>query len=134
MAKQEGQDQQLQDLCTTALNYFRWLMVYLQPIVPDLAARSAEFLQVPALTWKDTEQPLHAHQISKFKPLLQRVEMDSVNAMLEAGKAHDPIKDPVKEPATEDTSQNARSTTLQKSICGWRGLIKPSRSRAPRSS
>ncbi|MGB0957183.1 MAG: methionine--tRNA ligase subunit beta, partial [Litorivicinus sp.] len=87
IAKQDGQDDQLQATCATALNYFRWLMIYLQPIVPDLAARAAEFLQVDTFSWNDAGHALTDHHISKFKPLLQRVEMDSVNAMLEAGKA-----------------------------------------------
>ncbi|QGG79812.1 methionine--tRNA ligase [Litorivicinus lipolyticus] len=86
IAKQDGQDARLQATCATALNYFRWLMIYLQPIAPGLAARSAEFLKVDGFRWSDAEHALHDHQISKFKPLLQRVEMDQVNAMLEAGK------------------------------------------------
>lgn len=99
MAKQEGQDAELQAVCSTALNLFRSLMVYLQPIVPDLAQRASEFLQVPTLTWADAQTRLTDHSIGKFKPLLQRVEMDAVNAMIEAGKQPEPA-----EPVAEDST------------------------------
>ena len=107
VAKQDGQDDRLQALCTTALNYFRWLMIYLQPIVPDLAKRSTEFMQVPLLTWADADKPLHDHTISKFKPLLQRVEMDAVTAMVEAGKPQ----------AVEASNESSESAEVQTPEC-----------------
>jgi len=86
VAKQEGQEQHLQALCSTALNLFRTLVIYLQPVVPALAGSAADFLKVSEFTWDDAQTRLTAHTIGKFKPLMQRVEMDAVNAMIEAGK------------------------------------------------
>ncbi len=86
IAKQEGQDAKLQATCATALNLFRTLMVYLQPVVPTLAGESAEFLRVPELSWNDSQQRLENHQIGAFKPLLQRVDSKNVDAMIDEGK------------------------------------------------
>ncbi len=103
IAKQEGQDALLQATCSTALNLFKTLMVYLQPVVPDLAARSAEFLQIDSLNWEQSQQRLAGHEIGPFKPLLQRVEMDSVTAMIEEGKQPEPEVEPAEDATPECT-------------------------------
>ena len=86
VAKQEGRDQELQDICSVGLNLFRVLMTYLAPVLPDMAAKVAEFLQLDSMRWTDREQPLVSHAIAKFQPLMTRVEKDKVDAMLEAAK------------------------------------------------
>ena len=102
IAKQEGQEEQLQAVCSSALNLFRVLMIYLQPVVPALAQRSAEFLQVETLNWSDAQTRLVDHKIGPFKALLQRVEMDAVNAMIEDGKQPEPVAEPDAEEATAE--------------------------------
>lgn len=85
LAKQEGTEQQVQDICSTGLNLFRMLMIYLQPIVPDMTAAAGNFLYTP-MTWQDLEAPLVGHQINKFKPLMTRIETATIEAMLEDSK------------------------------------------------
>jgi methionyl-tRNA synthetase len=85
LAKQEGTEQQVQDICSTGLNLFRMLMIYLQPIVPDMTASAGNFLNAP-MTWQDLEAPLVGHQINKFKPLVTRIETATIEAMLEDSK------------------------------------------------
>jgi methionyl-tRNA synthetase len=85
LAKQEGTEQQVQDICSTGLNLFRMLMIYLQPIVPDMTASAGNFLNAP-MTWQDLEAPLLGHQINKFKPLMTRIETATIEAMLEDSK------------------------------------------------
>ena len=85
LAKQEGTEQQVQDICSTGLNLFRMLMIYLQPIVPDMTAAAGNFLNAP-MTWQDLEAPLVGHQINKFKPLMTRIETATIEAMLEDSK------------------------------------------------
>ncbi len=87
VAKQEGQDQLLQDICTQGLNMFRIIVNYLAPVLPELAEKSKHFLNDNDLQWADTEKPLLDHAINKFKPMYQRVETKQVEAMLEATKA-----------------------------------------------
>ncbi|MBN6345055.1 class I tRNA ligase family protein, partial [Escherichia coli] len=57
VAKQEGQDAQLQAICTMGINLFRVLMTYLKPVLPSLTERSEAFLQTQ-LTWNALAQPL----------------------------------------------------------------------------
>ncbi len=86
IAKQEDKDQDLQDICTMGLNCFRLLVIYLKPVLPDLAEKSEAFLNCGPLTWDDLSRPLLEHKIAKFKPLMTRVEQEKVDAMIEASK------------------------------------------------
>ncbi len=86
VAKQEGKDRELQDICSIGLNLFRLLIGYLRPILPGTAARSEAFLQIEPLRWAALATPLLDHEIAKFKPLMTRVEAKQIEAMVEASK------------------------------------------------
>merc|ERR1712173_16746 len=66
------------------------------------------------LTWQSINTALTNHEISKFKALMQRVEMDKVNAMLEESKeslapakpAIDPNSPLAKEPIADEIEFN----------------------------
>jgi len=83
LAKQAGQETELQAICSQGLNLFWVLMGYLAPILPLMAEKVTEFLAAP-VTWQP--QPLLAHTINPFKPLMQRVEQPQIEAMLESAK------------------------------------------------
>ena len=42
MAKEEGREQEVLDVCSVALNLFRQLMTYLAPVLPELAQKTCE--------------------------------------------------------------------------------------------
>ncbi len=86
MAKEEGQEQAVQDACSVGINCFRVLMTYLKPVLPAMAEKSEQFLNV-SLDWALLDAPLEAHTISDFSPLIQRVDPASIDAMVEASKA-----------------------------------------------
>ena len=86
VAKQEGADQQLQDICSTSLNLFRLLMIYLKPVLPTMATKAEAFLNIAPLTWANNQMLLLDHTVSDFAPLMTRVEADKVGAMIEASK------------------------------------------------
>lgn len=86
VAKQEGQDAQLQAICTMGINLFRVLMTYLKPILPSLTERSEAFLQTE-LTWDGLSKPLLGCEITQFKALFNRIDMDKADAMVEASKS-----------------------------------------------
>jgi methionyl-tRNA synthetase len=87
LAKQEGKEQQVQDCCTMGINLFRVIVSYLAPVLPQVAADTAAFLNIEGFAWGAIKTPLLNHQINKFKPLMQRIEEDSINAMIEDSKA-----------------------------------------------
>jgi methionyl-tRNA synthetase len=82
LAKQTGKEQQVQAICTTGLNLFRQLIIFLKPVLPALAERVEAFLNIEPLRWVDMEKPLLEHRINKFKPLITRVELEKVEAMV----------------------------------------------------
>ena len=83
-------------VCSVALNLFRILVTYLKPVLPRLAADVEAFLKLE-LSWSGLALDMAGHQINPFKPMMQRIELDKVNAMVEASK--ESLK------ATEDTSK-----------------------------
>ena len=85
-AKEEGNEQKLHDICSAGINLFRLLMIYLKPVLPAMAVKAEAFLNVEPLTWEDSRSILSDHDVSKFKPLMTRVESDKVAAMIEASK------------------------------------------------
>jgi methionyl-tRNA synthetase len=84
MAKEEGKEQELQDVCSMGINLFRLLIGYLRPILPATAEKSETFLQVEPLSWEALATPLLDHQIAKFKPLMTRIEGKQIEEMVEA--------------------------------------------------
>ena len=86
LAKEAGQEQTVQDVCSMGLNLFRVLVTYLKPVLPKLAEASETFLNIAPLMWQDVRTPLTNHTINKFKPLMTRVEKDKVDAMVDASK------------------------------------------------
>ncbi|WP_027966661.1 methionine--tRNA ligase [Halomonas halocynthiae] len=86
LAKQEGKQQQVLDICSVGINLFRQLMVYLAPVVPAMAEGARAFMKLDSLDWDSRQQPLLNHSIAKFKPLMTRVENDRIVAMIDASK------------------------------------------------
>jgi methionyl-tRNA synthetase len=85
LAKQAGQEQHTQDVCTLGINMFRALLTYLKPVLPVLTAKAEEFLG-ETLSWQAPISFRGGDQIHAFSPLLTRVEKDKVDAMLDASK------------------------------------------------
>lgn len=83
--KEEGKQQLTHDVCSLGINMFRILVTYLKPVIPELAAQAEAFLN-DELSWNSSQSVLTGHEINKFKALMQRVEMDKVNAMIEDSK------------------------------------------------
>ena len=85
IAKEEGQDEKLQKVCSDGINLFRALITYLQPVLPEVAENAEEFLNTK-LSLDTVETPLVSHTINKFKPLFSRIEKTQIEAMIETSK------------------------------------------------
>ena len=83
--KDESQQQSVQDICSLGINLFRVLLTYLKPVLPAMAEAGESFLN-DTLTWDSVKHPLVEHKINQFKPLMQRIEKERVDAMVEASK------------------------------------------------
>ena len=86
IAKEEGRDAELHEICSMGINLFRLLVAYLKPVVPTLAANAEDFLNIASQPWPAEAKPLTHHKINKFKPLMTRVEADKIEAIVEASK------------------------------------------------
>lgn len=86
LAKQEGQDARLHEVCSELINAFTMLTAYLAPVLPQTAANAAKFLNLEAITWANTRETLGKHAINKYEHLMQRVEQKQVDDLIEANK------------------------------------------------
>ena len=86
LVKDESRLDEVQAVCTQGINLFRSLMIYLAPVIPDIATRSREFLGDEEWRWADAATPKLGTRINRFKPLLTRIEPDKVAAMVEKSR------------------------------------------------
>ena len=86
LKKDPEKAQELQDVCTIALNLFRQLIVYLSPVLPELAKQVGDLLNDPITSWDQSQTPLVGTQINKFKHLMKRIEEKDIKAMVEESK------------------------------------------------
>ncbi|WP_129138603.1 methionine--tRNA ligase [Modicisalibacter coralii] len=97
LAKQEGREQEVLDICSVGINLFRQLMVYLAPVVPAMAEDARAFLNLDGLDWESRHTLLEDHAINKFKPLMTRIERDRIDQMIEASKEDLAVEKQLKE-------------------------------------
>lgn len=93
LAKQQGMDSRLQDVCTVCIEAFRLLTIYLKPVLPALAAQVEEFLKVKPLTFADAVSSLgNGHLIGDYKHLMQRVDIKQLEALFEPPAQAEPAQ------------------------------------------
>ena len=91
MIKDEERIADVQSVCTQGLNMFRSLMIYLAPVIPDVAKDAREFLKEDAWNWQDASTPLLGTTVARFKPLLTRVEAEQVQRIVEQSQESSPV-------------------------------------------
>ncbi|HYL90218.1 MAG TPA: methionine--tRNA ligase [Burkholderiales bacterium] len=91
LSKKAGAEAQLHEVCSTALNLFRLLTLYLKPVLPQLAAEAERFLNVPALKWTDAREVLReGHRIDEYRHLLGRVEQKQLDRLFDIAAVPQP--------------------------------------------
>ena len=90
LAKQPGSAAEVQSICTQGLNCFRALMIYLQPVLPDMAAQAQRFFQESAWTWQSAATPLLGTTILPYQPLATRLDPKAVARLVEPDAAEAP--------------------------------------------
>ncbi|WP_439537402.1 methionine--tRNA ligase [Methyloversatilis sp.] len=120
LAKQDGQDEKLQSVCSTALELFRQLTVLLKPVLPHLAAEVERFLNIAPLVWDDFGSTLASgHTINEYRHLMTRIDPKQVIALVDANKetlvstqAPAPAAEPVKKPETAAAASVATASHI----------------------
>jgi methionyl-tRNA synthetase len=87
LAKSDDNSAVLHKACSIIINAFHLLTAYLAPILPNLAADAAAFLNVKGYDWSDTKRLLPAdHKIKPYKHLMSRIDPKQIDALLDAPK------------------------------------------------
>ncbi len=84
-----NEGKRLQQICTTGLNLFRQLAVYLAPVLPKLAEQTGKLLHDPIRRWEQSQQPLVGTPVGCFEHLMQRVDPGKIEAMIAASAGAD---------------------------------------------
>ena len=91
LSKQAGAEKKLHEVCSTAIELFRVLTLYLKPVLPALAIEAEAFLNIPALSWADAASPLpKGHRINEYRHLLARVEEKQLERLFDADSVPQP--------------------------------------------
>jgi methionyl-tRNA synthetase len=83
LAKQADKAAEVQAVCTQGLNLFRTLMIYLQPVLPDMAAKARRFFHESSWDWADAATPLLGTAIAPYEPLATRLDPKAVARLVE---------------------------------------------------
>ena len=83
LAKDPSKAAEVQSVCTQALNLFRVLMIYLQPVLPQMAGRVQAFFQEADWAWASRATPLLSRAINAYEPLAVRLDPKAVAALVE---------------------------------------------------
>ena len=109
LAKKEGMEARLIDVCTVCIEAFRLLTLYLKPVLPALAAQVEAFLKIAPLTFADATGSLgNGHPIGNYKHLMQRVDAKQLEALFEAPALDTPAQAAIETvaPAAGESSPN----------------------------
>jgi methionyl-tRNA synthetase len=96
LAKQPDKAAEVQRICTQGLNLFRVLMIYLQPVLPDMAAKARRFFQEADWRWEHAATPLLGTAITAYEPLATRLDPKAAAALVQPEGAPPATAAPVK--------------------------------------
>jgi methionyl-tRNA synthetase len=87
LAKDPDRSGELHAVCSTLLNAFRILTVYLTPVLPGVASHVAEYFGLKRLDWSSAKSVLFGTSVSRYSHLIGRIEPKQIDALLEGPKA-----------------------------------------------
>jgi len=86
LRKDPTQAQELNDVCSVALNLFRQIVIYLAPVLPRLADQTEQLLNSSLDDWELASKPLVGTSVGPFERLMNRIEEKQVQAMIDDSK------------------------------------------------
>lgn len=84
LIKDSDNEDEVQSICTTALNLFRIISILLSPIIPGYAKKSLSFLGEDALSWQAISKPMLGCKINKFESIVTRIEDKHIEKLMGA--------------------------------------------------
>jgi methionyl-tRNA synthetase len=83
LAKDPTRADEVVAVATQGINLFRVLMVYLAPVLPQMACKAAAFLGAPLARWNEIDQPLLGTPLANYEPLALRLDPKQVGALVD---------------------------------------------------
>lgn len=122
LAKKEGAHLELHAVCTTCLEAFRYLSIYLKPVLPALCAQVETFLKCAPLVFADAGTRLGAgHVINDYKHLIQRVDEKMLDKLFELPGSPD-----AKAQSAADTAKTPNAAQTPSAGSGTQTLVSAS--------
>ncbi|MEC9364905.1 MAG: methionine--tRNA ligase [Pseudomonadota bacterium] len=116
MAKDPDKTEALHRVCTTFINVFRQLTLYLKPLLPKIAAQAETFLGIAPLTWTQAGDALLDHPIQPYQPLAMRIDKAGIDAMLAEEAGPTEAKADARTAAAKPAKDKAVTTTDNSTI------------------
>ena len=113
VAKQEGEaaNAKLHADCSSALEMFRLLTLYLKPVLPELALQVEAFLNVTSLTWNSLNDSFKdGHAIKEYSHLITRIDGKHIEGMVEANK--ESLQQAAATPVEAETTEDAHYISI----------------------
>lgn len=110
----EAAKRRLQDVVTVSLNLFRQIVVYLAPVLPDLARKTEELLNTKITGWDDVQKPLLGSKVNEYVHMMTRVSKEGIQAMIEDSKA-----------SLHDGANNAADSQQGEAASQWNDSAQP---------
>ncbi len=107
LAKDEAQHTRLQSLCTSYLEAFRLLSIYLFPVLPETIKSIGEYLNNDLSDFSATEKSLENATINNYEHLMKRIELKQLDQLVERNKASLQASEPVKKVEKSEKSEKA---------------------------
>jgi methionyl-tRNA synthetase len=82
LAKDPAKAAETLGIATEGVNLFRVLMVYLAPVLPDMACHAAGFLGAPLSRFSEVDSPLLGTPLAAYQPLAQRLDPKVVSQLV----------------------------------------------------
>jgi methionyl-tRNA synthetase len=110
LAKKAGAELELHSVCSTCVEAFRYLSIFLKPVLPALSLQVESFLQCAPLTFADAALRLGpGHKINAYKHLIQRVEEKMLDALFEPAQTATGEKSSAQKQVASETSNSKSS-------------------------
>jgi methionyl-tRNA synthetase len=121
LKKDASKAKELQDACTVALNLYRQIVIYLAPVLPELAEKTRRLLNCPIRHWDEAKTPQVGTPVAKFEHLMKRIELSQVNAMIEDSKD---TLEPANPQAIGDSGEYLLREPLTDALCTIEDFVK----------
>ena len=111
LRKDPDRQDELQNICTVAINLFRQIIIYLSPVLPDLVEKTNSLLGEQLTSWEQAKTPLTGSPVAKFEHMLKRLEEKDLQTMIDETREEN---DAQADDATESVANPPAESTEDK--------------------